>query len=199
MKKSTLLAVTTALALLLALPLVGCGGASGTASDSTSSEASETSASAADKLTDFIWYEAEVPEGWEVKFIDGNYANAAEFHFDPDDDAAVLKITYNNSKTAQDELASSLDFWDDHTQGDDITLGDYTWKVENFTWDDDTPSMALYTDTPDGNGNIEVTIFMSTTDNADIKAFLETLQFADDTYDAYNAAYNVEGTDIDIK
>lgn len=189
MRKTVLALATIGMSLVLALALVGCGGGQGQ-SDATTEKA--------DLLTDFTWYKAQVPADWEVRFIDGKYAWNAEFGIE-DDDSFCVKVLLDTGTSADEQLEHSLEYWGDHTAGDDVTIGEHTWKVENFTWDGDAPSQTLYLDAPDGESCIAVDLFCCTTDDENVRQFLESMEFAEDTKAAYYEAANVPSSEVDVK
>ena len=63
---------------------------------------------------------------------------------------------------------------DGYTAGEDITIGKYTWKTVNFTWND-TPSVELIAEIPDTGQSVVIYLFMTTPDDPAVKAFLESL------------------------
>ena len=196
MKKSLIAISTAALALCLAsVPLVGCGGNSG--GGATTGDA--PAAVKEDKKTDFGLYKVEVPDGWEVKLYDT--VAQGEFRMNPDNDSEIIKISYE-SGTAQEEFDDSIGYWKDksdpHTDGGTVTIGKYTYLVENFTWND-KPSVTLYTDAPDGNGSIEINVFMKTHEDPAVKSFLEDIEFAEDCNAGWQKAYEITEDTLDIK
>ena len=79
-----------------------------------------------------------------------------------------------------------------------MTIGKYTYLVENFTWND-KPSVTLYTDAPDGNGSIEINVFMKTHEDPAVKSFLEDIEFAEDCNAGWQKAYEIKEDNLDIK
>lgn len=177
-------------AVALAFGLTACGGGTKTASDAPAKDTAAASqapqASENPAVQKFGWYEVEVPKPFEAdKF-------GEEFK-DPADRLGTKKIkiyaTSNVTGNAAEETKQILEGGrnNNETAGEDLQAGGRTWKVVNFTWDNDTPSAHYLTDV--GDSYVEVAMFCLTYDSPEGKQFLDTIKFTpeDKVQDAYNA------------
>ncbi len=122
------------------------------------------------------FYETEIPKGYKEKdensYKDTYWIDESQ---SPKRKIQILASSFN--KTAEEEAASSLDYDDRKTAGEDVEFAGYTWKVVNFKWDDDLPSATYYADI---NGRcVEVNMFCLTAEEDAGKTFMENLKFVD--------------------
>ena len=191
MRSITKTIVIAASTIALCFGLTACGGGQSTSSDNSSSNNSAASSEKTapttqeeSKAVDFYMFKGEMPEGYGLTGPNGNSSplNIVEFRNIENPDKIVdVEIDEGTAQEQFDKAAAK----DKYTAGDDAKLGKYTWKTLNFTWNKQ-PSVVLYTDIAEGL-YAEVTLYETTLDDADIKAFLEGVEFATD-YDAAHKA-----------
>ena len=191
-----LLAVCVA-ALALSMALMGCNG--GTSSSSVGSASKGTteqkeSKKPADNRIDFTWFKASVPEGYDVwsDSGDGGFVGSICFkNVDESDKSISFDVESDDAETlVADETES-----DGYEAGEDITIGKYTWKTVNFTWNK-TPSVELISEIPDTGQSVVIYLFMTTPDDPAVKAFLESLEFPENLEEAHNEAKNISIADL---
>ena len=161
--------------------LTACGQKEETSNDTASkTETTQEKESKEEKKTIYQgFYSATIPEGWT--FLD-EYNND---HIDRDDnDDYTIKLGVKTG-TPQSVVDSQTQR-EGYTQGEDVTIGNYTYKVVNFLWEDDTPSTILYTPAPGLEDKvISVHLFMMTPEDKDAKTFLESIEYEEDAYEKY--------------
>ena len=191
-----LLAVCVA-ALALSMALMGCnGGTSSSSSGSASKGTTEQKESKkpADNRIDFTWFKASVPEGYDVwsDSGDGGFVGSICFkNVDESDKSISFDVESDDAETlVADETES-----DGYEAGEDITIGKYTWKTVNFTWNK-TPSVELISEIPDTGQSVVIYLFMTTPDDPAVKAFLESLEFPENLEEAHNEAKNISIADL---
>lgn len=191
-----LLAVCVA-ALALSMALMGCNG--GTSSSSGGSASKGTTEQKepkkpADNRIDFTWFKASVPEGYDVwsDSGDGGFVGSICFkNVDESDKSISFDVESDDAETlVADETES-----DGYEAGEDITIGKYTWKTVNFTWNK-TPSVELISEIPDTGQSVVIYLFMTTPDDPAVKAFLESLEFPENLEEAHNEAKNISIADL---
>ena len=194
-----LLAVCVA-ALALSMALMGCnGGNAAKPAGSAGSSAAKTTEKKepekpADDRIDFTWFKAYAPEGYDVWARSGSDGNVSEILFNGIEDSnKVISFGISSTKDAE-EVANRDSERDGYERGEDVTIGRYTWKTVNFTWNK-TPSMHLVTDIPNSGRSVEITLFMATTDDPACKAFLESIEFCEEDLEEKK----LEAKDISIK
>ena len=191
MRSITKTIVIAASTIALCFGLTACGGGQSTSSDNSpsnnsaaSSEKTAPTTQEESKAVDFYMFKGEMPEGYGLTGPNGNSSplNIVEFRNIGNPDKIVdVEIDEGTAQEQFDKATAK----DKYTAGDDVKLGKYTWKTLNFTWNKQ-PSVVLYTDIAEGL-YAEVTLYETTLDDADIKAFLEGAEFATD-YDAAHKA-----------
>ena len=191
MRSITKTIVIAASTIALCFGLTACGGGQSTSSDNSSSNNSAASSEKTapttqeeSKAVDFYMFKGEMPEGYGLTGPNGNSSplNIVEFRNIENPDKIVdVEIDEGTAQEQFDKATAK----DKYTAGDDVKLGKYTWKTLNFTWNKQ-PSVVLYTDIAEGL-YADVTLYETTLDDADIKAFLEGAEFATD-YDAAHKA-----------
>ncbi|MGN0302588.1 MAG: hypothetical protein ACI4BI_06945 [Anaerotardibacter sp.] len=177
MKKKLLSVIMCCVALCTMVVLVGCG-------------------SSNDGKTDCIWFKAELPKDCAVSST-SSPGTVTNITFEVDDQK--IRVA-SESGTAEEEAAERIALSPDtYTAGDDVTIGKYTWKVVNFTWNGD-PSVMLYTDL-DGQKvkSAYVTGYCLDTDDEMLTSFLESIEFASDIDKAYEEAKNTKIDDFRTK
>ena len=195
-----LLAVCVA-ALALSMALMGCNGGSsakpaGSDAGSAPKQATEKKESKkpADNRIDFTWFKASVPEGYDVwsDSGDGGFVGSICFkNVDESDKSISFDVESDDAETlVADETES-----DGYEAGEDITIGKYTWKTVNFTWNK-TPSVELISEIPDTGQSVVIYLFMTTPDDPAVKAFLESLEFPENLEEAHNEAKNISIADL---
>lgn len=191
MRSITKTIVIAASAVALCFGLAACSGGQSASSDnstsSSNSASSEKTAPAAQeesKAVDFYMFKGEMPEGYGLTGPNGNSSplNIVEFRNIENPNKIVdIEIDEGSAQEQFDKAAAK----DKYTAGDDVKLGNYTWKTLNFTWNKQ-PSVVLYTDITEGL-YAEVTLYETTLEDAAVNAFLEGVEFATD-YDAAHKA-----------
>lgn len=80
------------------------------------------------KVTDFTWYQAAVPDKYELNTSLGS--NAAKVSFAKTDEGKELRVNWNGVKDAQGITQAFME-WEGtgSEQLDDMKIGNYTWKV----------------------------------------------------------------------
>lgn len=197
MRKQSILAVM-GIAMTLALTACGGSGAPATGSGTTAGDNSAVEEVKDDRI-DFIWFKANLPEGTD--YVSSVTMN--EVGFERDDDEAEWRIqiggVMSSSSTAESEQADRIALDSEkYAAADDVTIGDYTWKVVTFDWSSG-PSVMLYADvednSPEDEGQIKViTIdaFGLTVDNPVLVDFLESLEFPENIREQKSVAYEVD-------
>lgn len=125
------------------------------------------------------YYSANIPDSFAMNEYENEFVRDSEASPGSEDKITVDILTGN----AEDEIASSIEYWGgSHQQLDDVTYGDITWKVETFTWNDNTPSCMFYTDIDDSN-YLNVTFFMMGVDSEEVTSIMESFTIQEDAYD----------------
>ena len=191
-----LLAVCVA-ALALSMALMGCNGGTSSSSGGSASKGTteqKESKKPADNRIDFTWFKASVPEGYDVwsDSGDGGFVSSICFkNVDESDKSISFDVESDDAETlVADETES-----DGYEAGEDITIGKYTWKTVNFTWNK-TPSVELISEIPDTGQSVVIYLFMTTPDDPAVKAFLESLEFPENLEEAHNEAKNISIADL---
>ena len=191
-----LLAVCVA-ALALSMALMGCNGGTSSSSGGSASKGTteqKESKKPADNRIDFTWFKASVPEGYDVwsDSGDGGFVGSICFkNVDESDKSISFDVESDDAETlVADETES-----DGYEAGEDITIGKYTWKTVNFTWNK-TPSVELISEIPDTGQSVVIYLFMTTPDDPAVKAFLESLEFPENLEEAQNEAKNISIADL---
>ena len=191
-----LLAVCVA-ALALSMALMGCNGGTRSSSGGSASKGTteqKESMMPADNRIDFTWFKASVPEGYDVwsDSGDGGFVGSICFkNVDESDKSISFDVESDDAETlVADETES-----DGYEAGEDITIGKYTWKTVNFTWNK-TPSVELISEIPDTGQSVVIYLFMTTPDDPAVKAFLESLEFPENLEEAHNEAKNISIADL---
>lgn len=191
-----LLAVCVA-ALALGMALMGCNGGTSSSSGGSASKGTtgqKESKRPADNRIDFTWFKASVPEGYDVwsDSGDGGFVGSICFkNVDESDKSISFDVESDDAETlVADETES-----DGYEAGEDITIGKYTWKTVNFTWNK-TPSVELISEIPDTGQSVVIYLFMTTPDDPAVKAFLESLEFPENLEEAHNEAKNISIADL---
>lgn len=191
-----LLAVCVA-ALALGMALMGCNGGTSSSSGGSASKGTteqKESKKPADNRIDFTWFKASVPEGYDVWSDggDGGFVGSICFkNVDESDKSISFDVESDDAETlVADETES-----DGYEAGEDITIGKYTWKTVNFTWNK-TPSVELISEIPDTGQSVVIYLFMTTPDDPAVKAFLESLEFPENLEEAHNEAKNISIADL---
>ena len=191
-----LLAVCVA-ALALSMALMGCNGGTSSSSGGSASKGTteqKESKKHADNRIDFTWFKASVPEGYDVwsDSGDGGFVGSICFkNVDESDKSISFDVESDDAETlVADETES-----DGYEAGEDITIGKYTWKTVNFTWNK-TPSVELISEIPDTGQSVVIYLFMTTPDDPAVKAFLESLEFPENLEEAHNEAKNISIADL---
>lgn len=191
-----LLAVCVA-ALALSMALMGCNGGTSSSSGGSASKGTteqKESKKPADNRIDFTWFKASVPEGYDVwsDSGDGGFVGSICFkNVDESDKSISFDVESDDAETlVADETES-----DGYEAGEDITIGKYTWKTVNFTWNK-TPSVELISEIPDAGQSVVIYLFMTTPDDPAVKAFLESLEFPENLEEAHNEAKNISIADL---
>lgn len=191
-----LLAVCVA-ALALGMALMGCNGGTSSSSGGSASKGTteqKESKKPADNRIDFTWFKASVPEGYDVWSDSGGDGFVGSICFknvDESDKSISFDVESDDAETlVADETES-----DGYEAGEDITIGKYTWKTVNFTWNK-TPSVELISEIPDTGQSVVIYLFMTTPDDPAVKAFLESLEFPENLEEAHNEAKNISIADL---
>ncbi len=191
-----LLAVCVA-ALALSMALMGCNGGTSSSSGGSASKGTteqKESKKPADNRIDFTWFKASVPEGYDVwsDSGDGGFVGSICFkNVDESDKSISFDVESDDAETlVADETES-----DGYEAGEDITIGKYTWKTVNFTWNK-TPSVELISEIPDTGQSVVIYLFMTAPDDPAVKAFLESLEFPENLEEAHNEAKNISIADL---
>ena len=191
-----LLAVCVA-ALTLSMALMGCNSgtrSSGGGSAPTGAAEQKESSKPADDRVDFTWFKASVPEGYDIWSDTGDGGFVGSICFKNVEESGKSISFDVESDDAETLVADETDS-DGYTAGEDITIGKYTWKTVNFTWND-TPSVELIAEIPDTGQSVVIYLFMTTPDDPAVKAFLESLEFPENLEEAHNEAKNISIADL---
>lgn len=142
------------------------------------------------------FYSAVIPDGFVTDEFETEFTRDSEAH-EGEEEIIQVYVRYGD---AEEEINDSIAYWADssspHQRLDDVTYGDITWFVEEYTWgNDDAASCVFYTNTEDGNF-IEVNFFLLGHDNEEVVAMMESFTFEegayDKSYDFVNAIYAEE-------
>ena len=170
--------------LALSMSLVACGGGGASGDDAS---AGGTDAAVEATGTDFVWYSAQVPDGFEPYPYNGD--SCAQIWFKNED--RIIAPGHSNMAPS-DEVAHALEIYSDRTAGEDVTYGAYTWKTLDFMWNGN-PSCTYYTDYGDGH-TFYVIGFEMARDDPDMIAFLSSIQLPSE--DMYDASWDTLYTDV---
>lgn len=158
------------LAVLMIFSLTACKGGKNKADTKEDQKEGENTEQTAEK-TDYEFFKAVIPESFKEGSSDGVFNKG---------DNGIIKC-YENVRSAEEEIQSSLDYWEANVPGEhkdkgEKTIGAYTWRVEEFPWNTDIMSSTLYADRLDGDGSIEICIFDLSLEDPDVIAFLESFE-----------------------
>ncbi len=148
----------------------------------------------AQKTTDFTWYQAAVPDGYEM---DGYYGdNAAKVRFLGEDKKKEIQVEWNGVKDAQGICDNFLE-WEGSgsEQLDDMKLGNYTWKVTKYV----SPTFSriqFCTDLPDGRVGIVESMGFTEVDDKVLQDFVKSVKFADDLKESFEKAKEISISDL---
>lgn len=148
------------------------------------------------KVTDFTWYQAAVPDKYELNTSLGS--NAAKVSFAKTDEGKELRVNWNGVKDAQGITQAFME-WEGtgSEQLDDMKIGNYTWKVAQNT-EASKPKIQFCTDLPDGRVGIVDARGFSDINDKDLQSFVKWVKFADDVSEAYDKAKEVSSGDLKI-
>lgn len=166
-------------AILAVLMLIGALSACDAKPKNVDEPYEDTSAVTADADTSSAalhcgWYYAEIPEGYEAEDETERVFNG------PDDKTFNVydHATYSDIPDAAAAAEAKAADSDLFTLGDDVAIGNYTFKTVDFVWDNDTPSQILYTDIAEGY-YAEITLYNMTSDDPDAQVVLTSFKAAD--------------------
>lgn len=157
MKISKKLLAACLAALTLSMALMGCNSgtsSSGGGSAPTGAAEQKESNKSADDRVDFTWFKASVPEGYDIwsDTGDGGFVGSICFkNVEESDKSISFDVESDDAETLVADETNS----DGYTAGEDITIGKYTWKTVNFTWND-TPSVELIAEIPDTGQSVVI-------------------------------------------
>ncbi len=148
----------------------------------------------AQKTTDFTWYQAAVPDGYEM---DDHYGdNAAKVRFVGEDGKKKIQVEWNGVKDAQGICDDFLE-WEGSgsEQLDDMKLGNYTWKVTQYIGSSSS-KIKFCTDLPDGRVGIIDTRGFTEVDDKVLQDFVKSVKFADDLKESFEKAKEISISDL---
>ena len=184
MKTMKLLSALMALLMIIGL-LTACGGSANTNDAPKDADTAEADAQVAEAPLHCGWYYANIPDGFTA-------TDEEEAEFETADGKKTISCylfsTFSDTPDAAAVAAEKVEDSDFYTLGDPVTIGDYTWQVVNFTWDDDAPCCDLYADIYEGR-YAEVTMFGLTPDDAEAKVFLESFKLKEGDPDDNQQAF----------
>ena len=182
MKKTLKLILTTVMVATLAVGLSACSCSSGGSSGGSSDDG--TSKSSSSKVTNFGWYEAEIPEGYEDKATSDS-SKGLEFKKPYDENSTAYNYTIRLLKHTPSSSDPNAEAYknrrvgydaDKYTDIGQVHIGNYDWYVLEFSGDKDLPSAMLYADVAD-DMIIEVNLGMIDENSDDGKTFLESFKY----------------------
>lgn len=129
---------------------------------------------------DFGWYGTDVPSGFETNEYCMEFVDSADS--DRKIKVSIDTDTFGDAAAARDAACE----YEGNTVGDDVTLGDYTWKSLDFTWNGDRASAQYFLDLE--GAVVQITMFCLTADEPEGQQFLENIRFAEgNVYEAEQA------------
>lgn len=146
------------------------------------------------KTTDFTWYQAAVPDGYE---IDGHFGdNAAKARFLGEDGKKEIQVEWNGVKNAQ-EICDAFLEWEGSgaEQLDDVKLGNYTWKATKYV-DSSFSRIQFCTDLPNGQVGIVDTRGFTEADDKVLQDFVKSVKFVDNLQESYEKAKEISINDL---
>lgn len=146
------------------------------------------------KTTDFTWYQAAVPDGYEM---DGYYGdNAAKARFLGEDGKKEIQVEWNGVKDAQGICDAFLE-WEGSgaEQLDDMKLGNYTWKATKYV-SSSFSRIQFCTDLPNGLVGIVDTRGFTEADDKVLQDFVKSVKFVDNLQESYEKAKEISINDL---
>ncbi|MDO4841288.1 MAG: hypothetical protein Q3982_01230 [Phoenicibacter congonensis] len=167
-------------AMALCFSLVGCGGTT-------------------QKVTDFTWYKAAVPENYEKDTHFGD--TAAKVRFVKNDEGKTIEMGWNgvSGNDAQTIAQNKIDWYgsDYAKQLDDVKLGNYTWKVVEAEGSNKDMNTFYFVDL--GENLIgEVDGYGFTHDDKVIQDYLKSVTFSENLKEDYAKAKEIKADTLEI-
>lgn len=180
--KATLKFCSVALVLVamaLCLSLVGCG--------------------TQQKITDFTWYKASVPENFEKDTYFGD--NAAKVRFVKNDEGKIIEMGWNgvSGNDAQKIAEDRIDWYGSaySKQLDDVKLGNYTWKVVEAESSNKVKNTFYVTDL--GENLIgEVAGYGFASDDKILQDYVKSVTFSENLKEDYDKAKEIKADTLEI-
>ena len=119
-----------------------------------------------------------IPEGWEYNEARSTSSQVYITKIDSSYPEQVFQFN-KSSDDAQEAYDSSLAFWkESRTEMEDKMYGFATYKRLGFTWDSDAPSVCLYTDWDNHEGqSIEVNCFCIDPEDDIIQELMQSVSY----------------------
>ena len=157
------------MAVVLCLSMVGCS------SKEESAKTEETKEEVQKELY-AGFYRTIFPEGYETTSTQMQWT-------DTNDEHKLRKISIEaSSQDLETKIRYGLEMHDDGVQGEDVTIGQYTYKTIEYTADD-IPCKLLLMEMPGVEDRcIKVDLYRMTEEDEDAKMVLENLEIEDDAY-----------------
>ena len=190
MKRVLLRLMLAAMVLALAGVLVACGGggtdASSNGTDASAGESSEAEGAGAeaDASEDFVWFTAVVPDGFEVRGINGNYTEIEFYQDIGGGNEATIKISFGYG-TVDEKVEDRISI-DGFSLGPVISGGLYSWSTIDFDFNS-LPSRQYIAQMTD-RYVVFINGFCIAPDNADILAVVNSFKPHDDVEEMFSVA-----------
>jgi len=188
--KSILISLVCATALMLS----SCGGGGGKSETLSSCSGGDES-----KIQDFIWFKAEIPQGFVADTLPGR-PNYTDVFFWKEENGMKRKIIINwlslsalNAKTIDDYLQSFVKLDSrSYTIGSDVTIGKNKWKTLMFSPASGIFMSYYYTETNIADRVFQLTGDQMKLDDPDWQLFLKDFTLPDDIRAARDRAYETK-------
>ena len=166
------------LMLTMVISLAACGGNSNTESSDTSSKEEMPKDSTVSLPTNNAFVKLTIPEGWQY---DEKQSTSSQVYLTKIESTYPKpEIQFNTSSgSAQEEYDEEIDFWKEkRTKLEDKMYGVYNYKRLGFTWDGDTPSVAVFTDWDNHEGeSIKINFFCIGPEDPIIQEVLQSASY----------------------
>ena len=150
------------------------------------------------KVEDFIWFKAEIPEGFVADTLPGNPRYTDVFFWNEENGMkreikpGWFTLAGYRAKTMDDYLQSLSKTY--YTIGDEVTIGKYTWKTVSYSTyqGSDRYRCSYYVETNRPGTVFQLEGLQMKLDDPAWQVFLKNFSLPDDIEAAQKQAYNTK-------
>ena len=124
------------------------------------------------------YYTAEIPDDFKVNKTEDEFSRP---YNDSETSEEIIKCMLDTADSAESlrDYYIEIDTRGDKEKGEDIVIGDRTWKTLTFIWNGDVPSAMYFTEIDDEHV-FQVDTFMMELKNEDVMNILKSIKFKKD-------------------